>query len=296
MLALLHTVTMTYQVRAEGIPCFASSTALSCSMAFSQILLLAAIQGITEFIPVSSSGHLNIAHLLTRLSDQGVGMDVALHGGTLMAVMVYFRQQTGQLIRGGVDVVRLRPSENATAAKILIIATVPVLLAATLVVTSGIMGQLRTAEVVAWASIIFAVPLYLADRFGASHLQIEKLTARPALLIGLAQMLALIPGASRAGVTMMAARWLGMEREQAARFSMLLSMPVIFCFALLGLIELILQGDTTALADALIGAALAAGFAFLTIDIFIRMTRHISLLPFVLYRLALGVGLLVLIS
>jgi undecaprenyl-diphosphatase len=115
------------------------------------------------------------------------------------------------------------------------------------------------------------------------------------LLIGLAQIFALIPGASRAGVTITAARALGMQREEAARFSMLLSMPVIFCFALLGLIELIVDGDTTALSQALLGAGLAAVFAFLTIDVFIRMTRRMSLLPFVLYRLVLGIALLVLI-
>jgi len=149
---------------------------------------------------------------------------------------------------------------------------------------------------VAWASIIFAIPLYLADRYGATHLKLRDLQMRPALLIGLAQILALIPGASRSGVTLMAARGLGFSREEAARFSMLLSMPVIFCFAMVGLLELVRDGDTTALSHAAIGAALAAVFAFLAIDLFMRMMRHISLLPFVIYRIGLGFALLALIS
>jgi undecaprenyl-diphosphatase len=265
-------------------------------MGFSHLLLLAAIQGITEFIPVSSSGHLNLAHALTALDDHGVGMDVALHGGTLIAVIAYFRKETRGLLIGGTDILRRRDSDNAKAARLLIIATVPILLAAALVMASGLLEQLRSAEVIAWASIVFAVPLYLADRYGANGTTMAGLRARPALLIGLAQIFALIPGASRAGVTITAARALGMQREEAARFSMLLSMPVIFCFALLGLIELIVDGDTTALSQALLGAGLAAVFAFLTIDVFIRMTRRMSLLPFVLYRLVLGIALLVLIS
>ena len=273
-----------------------SIAALSSAMGFSHLLLLAAIQGITEFIPVSSSGHLNLAHALTSLNDHGVGMDVALHGGTLIAVMVYFRKETFGLLTGGAHIIGRRDSPQAQASRLLIIATLPILLAAALLVASGLLAHLRTAEVIAWASIIFAVPLYLADRYGPNTENMAGLRARPALLIGLAQIFALIPGASRAGVTITAARALGMQREEAARFSMLLSMPVIFCFALLGLIELIAEGDGTALSQALLGAGLAAIFAFLTIDVFMRMTRHMSLLPFVIYRLVLGIALLLLIS
>ena len=265
-------------------------------MTFAHIFLLAAIQGLTEFIPVSSSGHLNLVHAMTDLPDLGVGLDVALHAGTLLAVMVYFRRDTGHLIGGGVDILRRLKSPAAQQAWMIILATVPVLLAAAALMASGWLTLLRSAQVIAWASIIFAVPLYLADRYGASDKSLETLAARPALLIGLAQVLALIPGASRSGVTIMAARGLGFDRSQAARFSMLLSMPVIFCFAIIGLADLLANGDPTALGHAALAAALAAVFAFIAIDIFMRMMQRVTLAPFVIYRIALGIGLLLLIS
>ncbi len=260
------------------------------------IVILAVIQGVTEFIPVSSSGHLNLVHALSQQPDQGVGMDVALHVGTLIAVMVYFRRDVGQLIMGAIGLVRRQETSASQQALHLIVATLPVLAAAAILLASGLIDPLRTARVVAWASLIFAVPLYLADRYADNTKTLAAMHTHPALLIGLAQILALIPGASRAGVTIMAARALGFEREAAARFSMLLSIPVILCFALFGLIELLYEADTTRLRDAALAAALAAIFAFATIHVFLRMTRTMSLLPFVLYRLALGFGLLWLIN
>ena len=279
-----------------GFSCIGAAGTLSFDMTFAHILLLAAVQGLTEFIPVSSSGHLNLVHAMTDLADHGVGMDVALHAGTLVAVMAYFRRDTRDLLAGGVDILRRHPTPKARQSGFLILATVPVLLVAAAWMASGAYDSLRTVQVVAWASIVFAIPLYLADRYGATHLKLEAMGMRPALIIGLAQILALIPGASRSGVTLMAARGLGFSRQEAARFSMLLSMPVIFCFALVGLLELVRDGDTTVLSHAAMGAGLAAVFAFLAIDVFMRMMRHMSLLPFVIYRIGLGLALLALIN
>lgn len=272
-------------------------------MAFENILFLALIQGITEFIPVSSSGHLTLLHAwmpsdqaaadaLTDNSMHDLTMDVALHFGTLIAVIVYFRAEVKNLVHGGVDILTRRETQNRAQAIHLILATVPVLLAAAALLASGLLDALRTPEVVAWASLIFAVPLYLADRFGASDKTLASVENRSALWLGLAQILALIPGASRSGVTLMAARGLGFEREAAARFSMLMAIPVISCFAALSLLQLILQGQWGALGEAALGAILAGGFAFLSIDVFLRMTRKVSLLPFVIYRVALGGAIL----
>ena len=257
-------------------------------MAFDHILILALIQGVTEFIPVSSSGHLTLAHGLTDLPDHGVTMDVALHFGTLLAVMVYFRADVVRLLRGLVQLPLRRHSEEAQEATHMIYATLPVLLAAALLLASGLLDHLRSAHVVAWASIIFAVPLYLADRFAPAEKTLKDMADRPALLMGLAQMLALIPGASRAGVTIMAGRALGFSREAAARYSMLMAMPVIAAFALFGLLELISEAAWEALGQATLGALLAAIFAFITIDLFLRLTRRMSLAVFVAYRVALG--------
>lgn len=266
------------------------------AMSFEHILILALIQGVTEFIPVSSSGHLNLLHALTDRPDQGVVMDVALHGGTLLAVMAYFRADVARLVLGGLDILRLRPSQNRDFATLLLLASLPVLLAGAVLMLTGAIDRLRHLEVVAWASIIFAVPLWLADKKGAANKDMTALKARPALLVGGAQMLALIPGASRAGVTIMAARALGFDRQAAARFSMLLSMPVIAAFTLAGLAELVSDDNPGNLADAGLGALLAAVFAFATIHLFLRMTARFSLTPFIIYRIALGVVLLTIIN
>ena len=268
-------------------------------MGFDQLLMLAAIQGITEFIPVSSSGHLVLAHEWgnTQNGDavSAAVFDVALHLGTLAAVMVYFRQDVGRLAIGAWDVLRAKQTAPRQEALHMVYATLPVLLAAVLLLGLGLIDALRTAEIVAWASILFAVPLYLADRYGASAKTLSDMAARPALLMGLAQMLALIPGASRAGVTIMAGRALGLSREAAARYSMLMAMPVILAFALFGLLDLLAAGNAAALGTAFLGALLAALFAFASIDIFLKLTRRLSLLPFVLYRIALGVTILLII-
>lgn len=265
-------------------------------MAFDQLLLLAAIQGITEFIPVSSSGHLVLAHEWggTAQADalSSAVLDVALHLGTLAAVMVYFRQDVGRLAMGAFDMLRMKDTAPRQEALNMVYATLPVLLAAALLLGVGLIDALRTAEIVAWASILFAVPLYLADRYGASVKAVPDMAACPAFLMGLAQMLALFPGASRAGVTIMAGRALGFSREAAARYSMLMAMPVILAFALFGLLDLWAAGHVAALGTALLGAVLAAFFAFASIDIFLKLTRRLSLLPFVIYRIGLGAAIL----
>ena len=145
---------------------------------------------------------------------------------------------------------------------------------------------------VAWASIVFAVPLYVADRFVSAEKTLADMADKPALVMGLAQMLALIPGASRAGVTIMAGRALGFSREAAARYSMLMAMPVIAAFALFGLLELVSEAAWEALGEAALGALLAAIFAFVTIDLFLRLTRRMSLTVFVAYRITLGLAIL----
>ena len=274
-------------------------------MGLDHLLLLAAIQGITEFIPVSSSGHLQLVHGLTAFPDHGLAVDVALHAGTLLAVMAYFYRDVGLMLVGARDIVRRQPSAPAHLVRVLVIASLPVLLAGATLVVLGVTDALRKPEIVAWASIVFAIPLWLADRRHATRSSdikaseggdVQTISPRHALIIGLAQMLALIPGASRAGVTIMAGLYLGFDRTQVARFSMLLAMPVIGAFALVGLVDLVQAGALEALGTALVAGLLAAIFAFATIHVFLKMTRTIGLLPFVIYRIGLGIGLLVVLA
>lgn len=274
-------------------------------MGLDHLLLLAAIQGITEFIPVSSSGHLQLVHGLTAFPDHGLAVDVALHAGTLLAVMAYFYRDVGLMLVGARDIVRRQPSAPAHLVRVLVIASLPVLLAGATLVVLGVTDALRKPEIVAWASIVFTIPLWLADRRHVTRSSdikaseggdVQTISPRHALIIGLVQMLALIPGASRAGVTIMAGLYLGFDRTQAARFSMLLAMPVIGAFALVGLVDLVQAGALEALGTALVAGMLAALFAFATIHVFLKMTRTIGLLPFVIYRIGLGIGLLVVLA
>ena len=273
-------------------------------MGLDHLLLLAAIQGITEFIPVSSSGHLQLVQGLTAYPDHGLVIDVALHTGTLLAVMAYFRRDVRLMLNGTRDIIRRQPSTAAHLVQVLAIASLPVLLAGAALVVFDVTYVLRMPEIVAWASIIFAIPLWLADRrqgLASPNITSERgdpqsISPRHALIIGLAQMLALIPGASRAGVTITAGLFLGFDRTQAARFSMLLAMPVIAAFALIGLVDLVQSGAPQALGTALVAALLAGLFAFATIHVFLKMTRMMGLLPFVIYRIGLGIGLLVVLA
>jgi len=265
-------------------------------MSMTQIFLLAIIQGVTEFLPVSSSGHLNLLHGLTDLPDQGIIIDVAVHAGTLLAVMIYFRHDVLRLLHGGIEILSpqsaKKPSENKSGAIQIIIATLPILPVGALLVLTGWIDLLRDPKVVAWATIIFALPLFLADHFRQSNISVAATGWRGAAIIGCAQIFALIPGASRAGVTITAARTLGCTRQDAARFSMLLSIPVIVIFAGLGLMDLLVAGDLTLMGNAALAAVLAAATALVSIHLFMKMTAKLSLLPFVLYRLVLGASLL----
>lgn len=255
-----------------------------------QLAILALIQGLTEFIPVSSSAHLILpAQLIEGFEDQGTAVDVAAHVGSLGAVMLYFRTEVAGLLRGARDVIARRAGPDRTLFTTLVVATVPFLIVAPALALSGVVDQLRSVTVIAWASIVFGLVLYAADRMPA---RLHRLPTRlsPALAIGAAQCLALIPGTSRSGITITAARALGYDRTEAARFSMLMSIPAIGASGA----YLALEASAEPLAWGAIGIVAALSFvsAYAAIGLFLRLTRSASFTPFVAYRVALGAGLL----
>ena len=199
-------------------------------------------------------------------------------------------------LSGRAGYLALAPSQNRDFATLLLLASLPVLLAGAVLMLTGAIDRLRHLEVVAWASIIFAVPLWLADKKGAANKDMTALKRASGIAGGRRANAGADTGASRAGVTIMAARALGFDRQAAARFSMLLSMPVIAAFTLAGLAELVSDDNPGSLADAGLGALLAAVFAFATIHLFLRMTARFSLTPFIIYRIALGIVLLTIIN
>lgn len=258
------------------------------------IVILALVQGITEFLPVSSSGHLILTHaLLGTDGDQNDAMmDIAVHVGTLFAVLLYFRRDFLGMACG------LRHAHNNPQNFMLplyiLIASVPVL-AAGLLLHNINLPWMRSAELIGWNFIIFGIFLWLADRFRPHKDTLDKMTLGKALLIGLSQILALLPGTSRSGITMTAARALGFTRPDAARFSLFLAVIAISGAGFLGGID-ILQAQDMALTGAVVIAIIVSFISsFAAIHIMMKWLERATFTPFVLYRIVFGVGLLALI-
>ncbi len=260
-------------------------------MALYHILVLAIVQGVTEFLPISSSGHLVLTSQVLGWPDQGLLIDVAVHVGTLFAVMVYFWRDLWMIALGSVGLATGRKGPGARLAGQILIATLPVVIV-------GFFGReyvgafLRDIEVIAWATIGFAVLLWIADQWGMTVRRVEHLNFGNAIFIGLAQVLALIPGTSRSGITMTAGRFLGMERSEAARFSLLLSIPTILGAGALGAAELYASENVTLGQDVFLSVGLAFLAGLLSIAVMMRWLSRAKFTPFVLYRIALGGGLL----
>ena len=260
-------------------------------MTIEQIVILAIVQGITEFLPISSSGHLILVPYFTGLADQGLVTDVMVHVGSLFAVIVYFWRDVLSLLGGAVDLCRGRMTDWARMVLMILIATIPAVAFALYLKKSGVAANLRSIELIGWTAIIYAVLMYFADRFGPRLKSMEDMRFAPAIAIGFAQALALIPGTSRSGVTMTAARALGFERSEAARFSFLLGIPAIAGAGLFTILEFIEAGEPVP-SDALLAAFLTFFSALAAIAFLMALVKRMSFLPFVLYRLALGVLLL----
>jgi len=263
---------------------------------FLQILILAAIQGITEFLPISSSGHLILVPNFTGLRDQGLMMDVAVHVGTLMAVMLYFWRDIFGMATASLRIFRQMADHRKFDAEFwlfckLIIATLPVILVGFYV--NKYMGtNLRTLEIIGWTTLCFGVLLFSADKINMTVRKMQHISFHGALFIGLMQAIALIPGTSRAGITMTAARFLGVERQDAARFSLLLSIPTIIGAGALKGYELSQSANTVLINDVLMLAGLSFLFALVAISLLMVWLRRASFTPFVIYRILLGAVLL----
>lgn len=260
-------------------------------MALSHILLLAILQGLTEFLPISSSGHLILVPALLGWTDQGLAFDVAVHLGTLLAVLVYLRAELLRMTLAWFRGFGTRSWDaDGRLAWWVLIGTIPVGLAG-LLFKDLIETHLRAPLLIAATTAGFGILLWAADRLGTRDRDEHALTLHPVLLIGIAQALALIPGTSRSGITMTAALMLGLDRAAAARFSFLLSIPVIVLAGGLETLDLIATPgavDWQVLAIATGAAALAA---FTTIHLFMAWIGRTGMAPFAIYRVGLGVYL-----
>lgn len=257
-----------------------------------QALVLGLIQGITEFLPISSSGHLILPAQVLGWVDQGLAFDVAVHVGTLSAVMLYFHQDLRHMLQGGVALCRGQTdSEHARLAWFVGSATIPALLFGALLTLSGWDDLMRSVAVIATTTLLFGVLLGWADFKASQRFGFADITFKQSMLIGFAQVLALIPGTSRSGITMTAGLMLGLERQAAARFSFLLSMPIIAAAGALKALQLVLQSGPVDWQLLCFGAVVSGVSAFICIHLFLELINRLGMLPFVIYRLLLGVVL-----
>lgn len=257
-----------------------------------QVIILAIVQGLTEFLPISSSGHLVLVPVFFGWTDQGLAFDVAVHFGSLIAVILFFRKDILALLHGSVQV--LGGNVVTTEARMALgiaLGTIPAALAG-LMFVDWIEANLRSAAVIVVTLSGYAILMILADRLGRRNRNISDIRIKDAMLIGVAQALALVPGTSRSGVTITAAMALGFERQDAARFSFLLAVPVILLASVYSLIGLLRTEATVPWEQLAIGVVVSAIVAYLSIEFFMRFVSRIGLLPFAIYRMILAAVIL----
>lgn len=257
------------------------------------LAIIALIQGLTEFLPISSSGHLILLPQLTGMQDQGQAVDVAVHVGTLVAVLLYFWSDMRKAMLGLPRLLIGRAdTEGAKLALLLLVSAVPVIAFGLILKLTGLDTQLRSLTVIAWSMLIFGILLYWADQFGETTRAQKDWTLTDAMVVGVWQAIALIPGTSRSGITITGARFLGYNRHDAAKLSMLMSVPTIVASGALLSGEALMNADMGLLRDCAIAAALAFVAALLALSIMMRLLRTVSFTPYVIYRVILGVILL----
>ncbi|HSG35371.1 MAG TPA: undecaprenyl-diphosphate phosphatase [Sphingomonadaceae bacterium] len=261
-------------------------------MTFLQQLLVALVQGITEFLPISSSGHLILIPKLTPLPDQGPLIDVAVHVGSLLAIIIYFFRDVKGLAQGGFAAIGIgtEPQQKRLFWWV-VIGTVPAIAFGIFLKLGGYWESFRITDLVAANLIVYGLLLGIADHFGKQEKSYEELTMRDAFIVGIAQALALIPGTSRSGATMTAARALGYKRVEAARFSFLLGIPAIAGAGVLAALDLA-DASSQLQFDALVTGGLTFLAAFATMAFLMNFLKKASMLVFVIYRVALGCALL----
>lgn len=259
-----------------------------------QIVILAIVQGLTEFLPISSSAHLILVPVILKWPDQGLVFDVAVHLGSLLAVIFYFRHEVVVMTSAWFgSVFKQRHDRDSRLAWWVIIGTIPAVLAG-LLFKDIIETDMRSPLVIAWATIGFGILLGFADKVQRHTRDEYSMSLKDVLVVGLFQALALIPGTSRSGITMTAGLFLGLNRDAAARFSFLLSIPVIIASGLFKTRDLIESKVPVEWVLLLLAVGLSAVSAWLCIHFFLQLINRIGMMPFVIYRLVLGALLLVL--
>ena len=248
-----------------------------------QIILVSIIQGITEFIPVSSSAHVNLLSKIFGYQDIELVINVSAHFGSLIAVIFFFRKEVFEF------------TKNKSLFFKIIIASIPLGFVGFFLIKYGLISNLRTLEVIGWATIIFGLLLYVSDKFKIDQNIKNSFTIKSAIIIGLFQVLALVPGVSRSGIIITGSRFLKFNRVDSAKISFLLSIPALGGWSLYGLYDLIKENNNLLNTGAIFTAFLSFIFSYLTIKYFLAYLKKFNLSFFVAYRVILGTILLILV-
>ena len=241
-----------------------------------EILILALIQGISEFLPVSSAAHLVLVSKYYDFSSQNLLIDICLHLGSLIAIIFYFRSDLMNFIKNKSFLIKI------------LIATVPIIPVGFVLYQTGLINHLRNLEVIAWTSLIFGILLYLSDKSKITKKIDTEFTNYSAILLGVFQILSLVPGVSRSGITITSARFLGFNRFDAAKISFFLSIPTLSAASILGIYDILKEGSVELNFLAIIAVIFSFAFSYITIALFLNFIKKFSLNVFVIYRLILS--------
>ena len=253
-------------------------------MEFIHILILSAIQGITEFLPISSQSHLILTSYLLGLKDQGIGFDIALHAGSLIAILIYYRNEIKKILS--------LTSEGLDYLKLMVIGSIPLPIIGLLFIDT-VSVNMRSISSIALMTLLFAVILYLADAKKKDEItKLTNISIFTIIFIGLMQTLAIMPGVSRSGIVITAALLVNFSREDSIKIAFLLSMPAIFMATVYQSMQLYKIGNVAILNEHLLGMFLSFIFSYITIHLFISTINKISFTPYIIYRLILGVALI----
>ena len=245
-----------------------------------EILILSAIQGVSEFIPVSSAAHLVLISKYYAFANQNLLIDICLHLGSLIAIILYFRKDLFNFVQNKLFLTKI------------LIGTIPIILVGYILFQTGVMEHLRSLEIIAWTSLVFGILLYISDKSKITNKIDSSFTNKSAIIIGIFQILALVPGVSRSGITITAARLLGFDRFDSAKVSFFLAIPALGAASFLGIYNIYKVGSEELNFLAIIAVIFSIIFSYITIALFLKFIKKFSLNVFIVYRLILSLFLL----
>ena len=257
------------------------------------IFILSAIQGVTEFLPISSSGHLQMLPMMSNLEKQPVLIDISVHLGTLGGVIIFFFKDIAKILSGFSNILKGKKSSDGKILIMIVVATIPLILVGGIVWITDSVHIFRDIEIIAWATLFFGILLYVSDKFFLTVRNIETITTFQAIIFGIAQVISIIPGASRSGIIITFARFFGYKRTDSAKFAMLLSIPAIILPGILSVWEILDTQNLKLQYDFFLSLFVSFIFSLVALTMLMRWLKNSSFFPFAFYRIILGLFMLI---